>query len=186
MVPARKELISKPRSKPRNFRPLRDADLQAEIDHEDRQQFGQAAENGGVDVGRRAQRADFRLLGEGEEKPMTRPIGSVQSASVMVTKKPLATSSPQPVSPQDKSDPSGSRLRKPWAAERIEQRRKPIQLLSQRCRRFHLSPDPCRLSGGSGVVQGGGAGRRPLASERPARLSRRRHRTSKYLSLISL
>jgi hypothetical protein len=45
--------------------------------------------------------------------PMIRPMGSVQSASVMVTKKPRATSSPQPVSPQESSDPSGSRLRMP-------------------------------------------------------------------------
>jgi hypothetical protein len=87
---------------------------------------------------------------------MTSPIGSVHSASVMVTKKPLATSSPQPVSPQDKSDPSGSRLRKPSGpqngsnSDASQYSCSPSDAVGSM-----LSPDPCRLSGGSGVVQGG-------------------------------
>jgi hypothetical protein len=88
----------------------------------------------------------------------------VQSASVMVMKKPLATSSPQPVSPQDSSDPSGSRLRKPSGPQNgSNSDASAIQLPPSDAVGSMLSPDPCRWR--SGVCRAAiTAARRPYAS----------------------
>jgi hypothetical protein len=54
--------------KPQRYGDFPDCDLQSEIDHEDRQQFGKAAKNGGVDIGRKPERPDLALLGKRDEE----------------------------------------------------------------------------------------------------------------------
>jgi hypothetical protein len=87
------------------------------------------------------QRADFRLLGEGEEKPDDEPDrkraqcqrdGDEEASGDLVAPARISAGQERSVRQQvEKAE---------RAAERIEQRRKPIQLLSQRCRRFHAVP----------------------------------------------
>jgi hypothetical protein len=176
MVPARKELMSKPRSTP-SARPLREPDLQAEIDHENRQQFGQTAENGGVDVGCRRSERTSRLLGQGEEKPDEKADrkrakrqrdGDEEASGDLIA--------PAVYRRKDKQRSVRQQVEKAdRAAERIEQRRKrQTAALPAMPSVPLLSPGPSPPFRRSAGMRRRIAARRPFASERPARLIRHR------------